>query len=1349
MRTRYNLVIHVSVIFLLFLFNNYSSAYNLRQYSSKNGLSNSAVLSICQDGDGFMWFGSCEGVNFFDGLNFQLYNPIDKKKILSGNIVESILEAENNILWIQTNYGLDRLEKYSQTVHSFRQFKGKNWVVNSTDNRIFVVNSDNYIYYYVPEEQQFRGIQVDNLIADDILEVAIDKRNILWIFMKSGNNLSFSINSNLDGSISLEPKKLFDDEEKVMWCFYDDDTFYIVDNKYALYEYDPASCNKYYIYDLSDEVKRYGEISAIIQHKGEYFIGFKSSGLIVLQHIPESKDRYSIHDINIKSGIFCIEKDKFQDIIWVGTDGQGVYMYYNDSYTLRTTLLRDLPYNLNTPIRTFYIDEYGTFWFGTKGNGIVKIENYDAAVNEGEKSVQFLTNNSLLKSNSVYTIVPGKKDILWIGSENGLNYYSYKSSSIKNIDILGGNKPVYSVCEFNDSTLWIATVGEGIVKAKLGEKDGNPVLKKDTTFLFDNGVIPSNYFFTSYKENDSIIWFGNRGYGAYKINNRTNKIEVYSLNEGSESQTLNDVFSILKSDKSYWFATSYGLARIYYDRDRYVFDKTNVLPKNVIHGMLQDEYNNLWLSTNRGLIKYNVSENTFQTYWKQNDLQVTEFSDGAYFKHIPSGTLFFGGINGFVTVSVNGFPKLDYNPEIQFSNLSIFGKEYNINDFVSIENSRKNITLNYEQNFFSLSFTAIDYINGNDYTYFYKLAELSDIWIDNGGSNSASFTNISPGRYTLLVKYRNNITGKESAVQSLVINISYPWYQTTLAYVVYTLLLLLVGYCIVRLSIKWYRMKKENIVEKLTRKQREDVYESKLRFFTNITHELCTPLTLIYGPCEKIISYDKSDSLIIKYAKLIKHNAEELNSLIAELIEFRRLETGHKKVEIKSCPISELARNIAEPFSELTSNKLLDYRINIVDNIYWNSDSGCLNKIITNLISNAFKYTPINGYIHLSISQINEHLILQIKNNGKGIKKEDIHLIFNRFKILDQFEKQMAQGENRNGIGLALCKALTDLLKGTIEVESELNDYTQFTISLPALELTNKQPVSMPPLVTEEPPINTEYTDITELADTDTNNMSQTVILIVEDDKEISNLLYGLLKHKYSLLFASNGKEGVEMVEKNSIHLIISDIIMPEMNGIEFVNHLKDKSTTANIPVIFLSSRTSIDNQIEGLQTGADAYVGKPFNSMLLETTIDRLLTSRRSLKDFYASPLSAIEKIEGKTVHKEEKEFILKLTRIVSENIDNENLSIEMLSNEMGISKIMLYRKLKEIKEETPTEFIRKIRMNQVEKLLKMTNKTIQEIMFDCGFNNKAYFYHEFSKQFNLTPGEYRKKHGSKAMNE
>lgn len=1348
MRTRYNLVIHVSVIFLLFLFNNYSSAYNLRQYSSKNGLSNSAVLSICQDGDGFMWFGSCEGVNFFDGLNFQLYNPIDKKKILSGNIVESILEAENNILWIQTNYGLDRLEKYSQTVHSFRQFKGKNWVVNSTDNRIFVVNSDNYIYYYVPEEQQFRGIQVDNLIADDILEVAIDKRNILWIFMKSGNNLSFSINSNPDGSISLEPKKLFDDEEKVMWCFYDDDTFYIVDNKYALYEYDPASCNKYYIYDLSDEVKRYGEISAIIQHKGEYFIGFKSSGLIVLQHIPESKDRYSIHDINIKSGIFCIEKDKFQDIIWVGTDGQGVYMYYNDSYTLRTTLLRDLPYNLNTPIRTFYIDEYGTFWFGTKGNGIVKIENYDAAVNEGEKSVQFLTNNSLLKSNSVYTIVPGKKDILWIGSENGLNYYSYKSSSIKNIDILGGNKPlryVYSVCEFNDSTLWIATVGEGIVKAKLGEKDGNPVLKKDTTFLFDNGVIPSNYFFTSYKENDSIIWFGNRGYGAYKINNRTNKIEVYSLNEGSESQTLNDVFSILKSDKSYWFATSYGLARIYYDRDRYVFDKTNVLPKNVIHGMLQDEYNNLWLSTNRGLIKYNVSENTFQTYWKQNDLQVTEFSDGAYFKHIPSGTLFFGGINGFVTVSVNGFPKLDYNPEIQFSNLSIFGKEYNINDFVSIENSRKNITLNYEQNFFSLSFTAIDYINGNDYTYFYKLAELSDIWIDNGGSNSASFTNISPGRYTLLVKYRNNITGKESAVQSLVINISYPWYQTTLAYVVYTLLLLLVGYCIVRLSIKWYRMKKENIVEKLTRKQREDVYESKLRFFTNITHELCTPLTLIYGPCEKIISYDKSDSLIIKYAKLIKHNAEELNSLIAELIEFRRLETGHKKVEIKSCPISELARNIAEPFSELTSNKLLDYRINIVDNIYWNSDSGCLNKIITNLISNAFKYASVKGKISVDVYVEDKKLYIVVANTGKGIKEDDLSKIFDRYTVLDNFEDQnKAHETSRNGLGLAICNNMVKLLEGEITVTSVLNDITTFTVILPELsieqategdEFFGNASVTVIENVSRKME---ETSSVPEIVIPEYDKNKQT-IMIIDDDSAMLWFVTEIFIDKYNVIPINNSTEVMSCLEQSSPDIIISDIMMPDIDGISLTTLIKGDKLRKHIPMILLSAKNTVEDQVRGIDSGAEVYITKPFRVRYLEKVVERLIKRKEDLKQYFSSAVSSFEINEGKLVHEEDKKFMEKVYQVIDSNITNPELSIETISSSLGYSTRQFYRRIKEITPKKPNDIIREYKLDIVKKLLINTNLSVEEIMDRTGFINRGNFFKIFSQKFEMTPKKYR----------
>lgn len=1335
---------YVFILFIISLSHS-SFAYNLRQYSSTNGLSNSAILSICQDRDGYMWFGSCEGVNLFDGLNFQSYNPINKKNLLSGNIIESILEAEDNILWIQTNYGLDRLDKQRQTVQSFRQFKGKNWVIKNTGNAIFVVNSDNCIYYYVPEEQLFRVIQVNNLVADNILEVAIDRKNILWIFMKNGNHLSFSIHFRPDGTVQLTPETIFHNKEKIIWCFYDENTFYFVDDKYALYEYDPMNNNKYYIYDISEEVKRYGEISSIIEHKGDYFIGFKSSGLIVLQHTPESKERFSKYDIAIKSGIFCIAKDKFQNVIWVGTDGQGVYMYYNDSYTLRTTLLRDLPYRLNNPVRAFYIDTHQTFWFGTKGDGIVKIENYDMATNKGGKATQFLTSNSLLKSNSVYTIVPGKKDILWIGSENGLNYYSYRNNRIKEIAITGNKKPlkyVYSICEFNDTTLWIATVGEGIVKARLGGTRDNPVLEKDTAFLFDNGVIPSNYFFTSYKENDSIIWFGNRGYGAYKINTITNKITVYRLNDADENQTLNDVFSMLKNKEGYWFGTSYGLARMYEHEGKQVFDKSNKLPKNVIHGMLQDDYNNLWLSTNRGLIKFNMPENTFQTYWKQNELQVTEFSDGAYFKHPSTGTLFFGGINGFVTVTVNGLPKEEYNPEIQFGNLSIFGKEYNIQDFVDPGNDEKNILLNYKQNFFSLSFTAIDYINGNDYTYLYKVAELSDIWIDNGTSNYTSFTNLSPGKYTLLIKYRNNITGKESAPQSLVIYISYPWYQTNWAYAIYTLLLLCTGYFVTRLTVKWYKMKKENIIEKLQRKQREDIYESKLRFFTNITHELCTPLTLIYGPCEKIISYAKSDKQIVKYASLIKYNAEKLNTLISELIEFRRLETGHKKLEIRNLSVSELARNIAESFSELTADKQIDYKINIPGDIRWNSDAGCLNKIITNLISNAFKYTEIEGKIRIEVEAHEGKLHIAVSNTGKGIKENDLSKIFDRYTILDNFENRDKTYEtSRNGLGLAICNNMVKLLNGEIQVTSVLDEVTTFRVILPELpleataELPENAPKPLPehvsvPLADSQP--------VPEIISPEYDKDKQT-IMIIDDDASMLWFITEIFIEKYNIVPIQDPKEVMPYLEKQLPDIIVSDIMMPGIDGITLASRIKSDKLRNHVPLILLSAKNTAEDQVKGIDSGAEVYITKPFSVKYLEKVVEGLIKRKDDLKQYFSSPVSSFEMQEGKLTHEEDKKFMDKVYRILEDNLSNPELSVETVSSALGYSTRQFYRRIKEVTPKKPADIIKEYKLEAVKKLLISTNLSIDEIMDKTGFINRGNFFKIFSQRFETTPKKYR----------
>lgn len=361
-------------------------------------------------------------------------------------------------------------------------------------------------------------------------------------------------------------------------------------------------------------------------------------------------------------------------------------------------------------------------------------------------------------------------------------------------------------------------------------------------------------------------------------------------------------------------------------------------------------------------------------------------------------------MNGFITIHENEYAQKEYLPAIAFNRLSIFGKEYNIYDFLTGKKGKPLLELDYSQNFFSVTFTAIDYLHGNDYTYFYKLDELNDSWIENGSLNSAAFTNISPGQYTLSVKYRNNITGNEGETQQLYIRILPPWYLTRLAYFIYGILGLGLAVAIFLFSRKWYTMKKLSIVEQLNRQQKEEVYESKIRFFTNITNEFCTPLTLIHGPCEKLLSYPGSDPYIHKYITLIRHNAERLNQLIQELIEFRRLETGNRQPEIKQVSLSSLAEQLAGAFYELAESRNIIYRVEIDQEISWNTDPACFSKIINNLLSNAFKYVNTEGNILIKLFVINNMLHLHVSNTGKGIRKEQIPEIFDRYKILDNFE---------------------------------------------------------------------------------------------------------------------------------------------------------------------------------------------------------------------------------------------------------------------------------------------------------------------------------------------------------
>ena len=1326
------------LICILCCFPHLIHAYSLRQFSNKNGLSNSAILSLYQDHQGVIWIGSCDGLNIFDGTNIHVYNPVNPTKApLSGNLINDIMETEKDVLWIQANYGLDRLDTKLQTSKSFTEFKDKNYMAKSRDNDLFIVKDDGYIYYYQPEKQLFQKLEVPQIAFGHVLSTIIDKNNILWVFTSNNDTRSYQIIKNKE-EIALTPNNLFKHSEQLLWAFAEEDLVYFIDKTYSLYEYDFGNQQQYFIADLKAEVETRGEVSSIIKQQNDYYIGFKSSGLIVLKYMSDQKIKYQMQDTEIHSGIFCLMKDKYQDIVWIGTDGQGVYMYFNDAFSITNTLLDTPVYQINNPVRTVYYDEEQTLWIGTKGGGILRIRNYSPETNAAVSFDRISISNSTLTDNTVYCFAPGSANRLWIGTENGLNYYSYQNKQLKAFTVIADGKKVkyvHSINELNDTTLWVSTVGEGIVKVILDKAGSSPSVKSATRIVLDDGRMASNYFFTSFQENDSILWFGNRGYGAYRLNVETEQLTPYRFDNVVNSQTANDIFAIYKNEKGYWLGTSSGLLHFNEDYSHY-HDRADLFSNNTVHGILEDQQNNLWISTNQGLVRFNPKTNTGQTYDRENGLEVTEFSDGAFYKDSRTETLFFGGTNGFVTVKPNAYIMADYMPQINLKGLSIFGKEYNIHDFLHDKKGKKILQLDYSRNFFCIDFMAIDYINGNNYSYSYKLDEVSSQWIESGTSASAIFSNLAPGQYTLLVKYKNNMNGKECEPQKLLIQITPPWYLSNWAYILYFILIALFCILAVYRIVHQYRRKQHRMIEKLNRKKKEEVYESKLRFFTNITHEFCTPLTLIYGPCEKILAYPQSDSYIRKYGKMIQQNTEKLNGLILELLEFRRLETGHKVLSIQRLSVSDKLQNIAESFCELAENKNLNYRLDIEPDIEWNTDISCFSKIVNNLISNAFKYTPEEGNITIGLKVENQFLTLNISNSGKGIAKENLAKIFDRYKILDSFE--MNGKNSRNGLGLAICKNMVTLLNGEINVSSIQNEITTFTVTLPELSPT-AQEAETPQKVYATGPLNTN-TEPMELEQTTVNfDTSKHTVMIIDDDPSMLWFVSEIFVDKYNVLSFNNAAEALASLELKQPDLIISDVMMPEIDGLSFAQKIKQNKLWSHIPLILLSALHHEDDQVKGIEAGAEVYVTKPFNVKYLEKVVYRLIKRESDLKEYYSSIFSSFKVENGNCIHKEDQEFLDKVIETIEKNITNPDLSVELLSSDLGYSTRQFYRKLKPITDKSPADIIKEYRLTMAERLLLTKNYTIEEIMDKTGFNNRGTFYKLFSQRFGMPPRQYR----------
>lgn len=1307
-----------------------------------NQLSNNAILCMHQDQYGFMWFGTYDGLNLYNGKDVNVFRfESDNPYSLLGGTIYSILDAEDAFLWVATQLGVNKFSlKDRRVVESFPDYKKVELIATDSRGNTWIISKENYLSYYDIQFKTFDDIYMEGIGINTVKKVFTDENNELNLIMEDGTIRQVAIETSESKHLPVvKEKKLHETSLNIVLI--EDGIIYFVDASMNLYRYDILKKQKILIRNMADLINKYGNFSSIAFFRNDIYIAFTHNGLIRLNMMSQ----YQPELINMNNGIFCVLKDKNQDALWVGTDGHGVELLYNEKDKLGNILLENLPVATQKPVRAFFTDKENSLWFGTKGDGIFRIKDYEQFNHRPipAANVQHFVTNKGLYENPVFCFAQSRynPDDLWIGTNGGISYYSYKENKIHAVEDLDDGKPVtyiHSLCETGDSTLWVATVGGGIRQIILDKTQKPYKIKRKYSLFFKKDNNLCDEFYSMIYDGDSTLIIGSRGgYGVVCVNIHNYAYRFVSMNN-ADNKAIGDVLCVyMTKDSVLYIGASSGLTAISLSGRKAntikQFNRKNGIINDMIHGILEDNTGIIWLSTNKGLVKYNPLNDSFYNY-QSPEIGVVEFSDDAYWRCPLTGRLFFGGINGLVWIE----PKIieeqaEYEPELSFFELTSFdGEVHTLYDYN--KDKTKRLVLPANKNSFMISFAVLDYIHGENYDFSYIMENYNPAWVSLQKNNRISLTNIPPGDYTLKVKYKNDVVNAENKVYAMLITILPPRYLSFWAFVVYFFLFfsaLLAG--VIYLRKKW-RKKQHWVTEKIKEEQKEKLLESKLRFFTNITHELFTPLTLINGSCDQIVRWEESDPLIKKHSKILKTNVISLNELIQEIIDFRKIEESETlALTIKYLPVSEILNNQLIQFEEVVEQNKIKLVTNIPDNLYWNTDRACFKKIVVNLISNAFKYTNQKGEVRITLSIEEKKLKIVVYNTGKGIAPDKIHSIFDRYSVLEHTDVNVYnQMTGRNGLGLFICHSMTRHLQGEITVGSEENSYVEFTVELPELPVTKSDidPIEIP-LKDESLPRKQSFSS--------KRKPAKLPVLIVDDNKDIVELIADILSPNYLIMKAYTAEEALSVIQQQTPALLITDIMMPGINGLSLVNRMRRNKYTRHIPVIVVSAKINDRDQVIGYDTGVDAYLTKPFSPEVLLSIVNRLIANKYELKDYFQSPESAYGYTDGLLLHQKDKEFIHRVIDIVKKNLEDESLRPEMVAEKMGVTPRILYRQMKRIVAVTPSEFIKDYKFSQAANLLVSTDLNIQEIIYRVGISNKSYFYKEFTKKYNFPPKEFR----------
>lgn len=1322
--------------------------------STANGLSHSIVHSITQDKEGFLWFGTREGLNKYDGYSFQIYeHDLADSTTISDNYVRSLCTDHLGQIWAATAKGLSCFNKATGRFAVYLHYPG---VANSL--------SDN-----------------------DVGAVLADRSGTIWVGTSKGldkfnpatngfTNFTYATPANAkpaDNTIY----SLFEDKSGMIWAGtneglakYDKHS-----GRFTIYPYPPQA---------GDSIKNKAVIKAIAEDRdSRLWIGTLGDGLKCFDKTTHTftvytQNKADLHAIS-NNDVFSVLVDSF-GFIWVGTR-QGLNRF--DPHTQHFSAYffdgREPATISGNSILYLYEDSAKVLWIGTFRGGISK---YDL-LSKKFTHVKFdPANDNSLHNDFVHALYEDNAGNLWIGHGKGIDqldrnkttftHYTYPLTSLLGTPL----NTAYCLMKDKAGNLWIGLSGGGLKKL-------SPDRRHFTSYVFsvsDSTSLPHNFVNSLHQDKSGKLWIGTRNglalYNPLEDNFKTytpaqaqdhpyfihymtedktgllwiatanhglaafdpvqERFTIHAINSGKpQNPALVNVKVLFEDSKErMWVCPEAGGLQVF-DRKTLTFSpvsKSVGLSKIPVIGILEDKSGNLWLSTRKqGIARYNPDTENIHFYDSHDGLQSNEFNM-AFWKS-KSGHMYFGGSNGFNFFHPDSIRDNTYAPRVAITGFRVFDKPRTIRN--------NEIVLPYSDNFFSFDFVALSYARTEKNKYAFKLDNFDEDWIQSGTRRYTSYTNLDPGEYLFRVKAANQDGIWNEAGTSVKIIIEPPLWKTPWAYGLYISAFFGLLLCLRQYTINRERLKNNLKLKSLESARFQELDTLKSQFFANISHEFRTPLTLIMSPLEELMTREKNR----KEFPLMYRNARRLQQLINQLLDLSRLEAGGMKLETSPADIIAFARLQLAAFDSLAHSKGITLQFTASQPQQWlYIDQDKLDKIITNLLSNALKFTPEQGQISvkLNVSPAPETgwqiVQISISDTGIGIPAGQLDKIFDRFYQVDSSFTREFEG---TGIGLSLTRQLVELHRGKISVNSQEKKGTCFIIEIPYQEATRpaeSQLAEVEDTLTLQhlqSRFTAELSAATLLLNSSTDEQAP-LLLIVEDNADLRKYICKTFEAQYGVMEATNGEEGLSAAISSIPDLIISDLMMPKMDGIRLCTKLKTDERTSHIPVILLTAKATVENKLQGLQKGADDYITKPFHTTELTARVKNLIEGRRKLRERFSRELNLQPTIPAAA--SPDDRFLQKLIQIIEKNLSDPEFTIEQLEKETDMGHVQLYRKLKALTNQAPGEFLRDFRLKKAALLLTQKKGNVSQVAFEVGFNSVSYFTRSFRQMYNMTPTEF-----------